>query len=402
MPHPLLEEETETASPPTVLVIDDDNLSLQIIAQALQQAKYRVKTTATVADGVRHAQQAQPNLIVANVAMPGIEGKQLIASLRESAPEASLIAMTEYGAEQLAANALKQGAEDYLTRPVHPWEITAAAAEVLERAALRRRNRLLAEALSQRQAELEQRNTELEDANARLREADTWKENLSNMIIHDLKNPLGVTQGAMVYFKGTLGDELDNRQSQLLDSALISTARALRLVSAILDVRRLEEGRMPLELRPVAPSEVIRTCLDESYPLLTIHELTYSLDVPEDLPAVRADHNTLLRIVGNLIDHAVKFTPAGGHISICARQISDGIQFSVSDTGYGIPPEQHGHIFEKFAQAGIRARGQRAGVGLGLTFCQLAVAAQRGRIWVESKQGIGTTFHFVLPFWANG
>jgi signal transduction histidine kinase len=402
MPQALLAEETETISPPIVLVIDDDNLSLQIIAQALQQASYHVQPTATVADGLRHAQQAQPNLIVANIAMPGIEGKQLIASLKESAPEASIIAMTEYGAEQLAANALKQGAEDYLTRPVHPWEITAAAAEVMERAALRRRNRLLAEALSQRQAELEQRNAELEDANARLREADTWKENLSNMIIHDLKNPLGVIQGAMIYFKGTLGDELDNRQSQLLDSALISTDRALRLVSAILDVRRLEEGRMQLELCPVAPSEVIQTCLVESYPLLTIHELTYSLDVPEDLPAVWADHNALLRIIGNLIDNAVKFTPAGGHISICAHQVSDEVQFSISDTGYGIPPEQQSYIFEKFAQAGIRAQGQRAGVGLGLTFCQLAVAAQNGRIWVESKQGTGATFHFVLPIWVNG
>jgi signal transduction histidine kinase len=401
MPHPFLEEETETASPPTVLVIDDDDLSLQIIAQALQQAKYRVWTTATAADGVQHAKQAQPNLIVANVAMPGIEGKQLIASLKETAPEASLIAMTEYGAEQLAASALKQGAEDYLTRPVHPWEITATAAEVLERAELRRRNRLLAEALSQRQAELEQRNAELEEANARLREADVWKENLSNMIIHDLKNPLGVVQGTMVYFKGTLGDALDNKQSQLLESALISTDRAIRLVSAILDVRRLEEGRMPLELRPIVPAEVVQTCLDESYPLLTMHELTYSLDVHEDLPPVRADHNTLLRIIGNLIDNAVKFTPVGGHITICARQISDTIQFSISDTGYGIPLDQQGYIFEKFAQAGIRAQGQRAGVGLGLTFCQLAIAAQQGRIWVESEQGIGTTFHFVLPIWTN-
>jgi two-component system sensor histidine kinase/response regulator len=357
----LTDEEIESGLPSTVLVIDDDELSLKIIAHALYETQYRVLT----------------------------------------APEASVIAMTDYGAEQLAAHALKQGAEEYLTRPVRPWEIIATAAEVLERAELRRRNRQLAEALRQRKAELEQRNKELEDANTRLREADIWKENLSNMIVHDLKNPLGVVQGTMIYFKGTLGDELDDKQSQLLESALISADRALRLISAILDVHRLEEGRMPLELQPVAAEHVIQACLDEVYPLLTMHELTATMNVAEALPPVQADYNTLMRIIGNLLDNAIKFTPSGGHITVSAHRLADGVQFSVSDTGYGIPPEQHTRIFEKFAQAGIRAEGQRAGVGLGLTFCKLAVEAHNGRIWVESTEGSGTTFHFVLPISAN-
>jgi signal transduction histidine kinase len=333
--------------------------------------------------------------------MPGVESDELIALLKECAPEACVIAMTDYGAEQLAVNAMRLGAEDYLLRPVYPGEVTKAAAEVLERAELRQRNRQLTEALRQRQAELELRNGELEEANARLREADMWKENLSNMIVHDLKNPLGVIQGTMIYFKGTLGDDLDKKQSQLLESALISADRALKLVSAILDVRRLEDGHMPLELQPVAPRDVIQTCLDETYPLLSMHGLTATLEMPGELPAVRADYTTLTRIVGNLVDNAIKFTPAGGHITISARQTPSGIQFSVADTGYGIPPEQHERIFEKFAQAGIRAEGQRAGVGLGLTFCKLAVEAQNGHIWVESDQGTGATFHFVLPTWVD-
>jgi signal transduction histidine kinase len=272
--------------------------------------------------------------------------------------------------------------------------VTTAAAEVLERAELRRRNLQLTEALRQR-------NAELEEANTRLREADIWKENLSSMIVHDLKNPLGVIQGTMIYFKGTMGDNLDEKQAQLLESALISADRALKLVSAILDVRRLEEGRMPLEIQPVAPAEIIQTCMDEIYPLITMHGLTARLDVPSGLPPVRADYNTLMRVVGNLVDNAVKFTPADGHITVSAKQAPTGVQFSVADTGYGIPTEQHKRIFEKFAQAGIRAQGQRAGVGLGLTFCKLAVEAQRGNIWVESEQGTGATFHFVLPYFTG-
>lgn len=401
MPQPFSDEEIESASPSIVLVIDDDDLSMAIIAQALQEAHYQVLTAVDVAEGIRLTSQEEPELIFTNVAMSGTDSIDWVASLKEQAPEACVIAMTDYGAEHLAASALKQGAEDYLTRPVRPWEITAAAAEVLERAELRQRNRLLTEALHQRQAELEQRNAELEEANARLRESDMWKENLSNMIIHDLKNPLGVIQGTVAYFKGTLGSQLEAKQSQLLESARISVDRAIRLVSAILDMSRLEEGRMPLELQPIKPGEVIQACLDESYPLIAMHNLTAILDVPEGLPPVQADFNALIRIIGNLIDNAIKFTPSGGQIIIKARRISDQIQFSVSDTGYGIPSEQHDRIFEKFAQAGMRTQGQRAGVGLGLTFCKLAIEAHHGRIWVESQQDSGTTFHFVLPVWAG-
>ena len=398
---PLLGEDLTPRPAYAALVIDDDGLSLRIIAQALQDAQYRVLVADNAAAGLRHAQQEQPNLILANLTMPGADSSQLIGALKEGAPEACILAMTDYGAEQLAMNAMKHGAEDYLIRPVYPLEVTKAAAEVLERAELRRRNRQLTQALRQRQAELELRNAELEEANARLREADMWKENLSNMIVHDLKNPLGVIQGTMIYFKGTLCDTLDDKQTQLLESALISADRALKLVSAILDVRRLEDGHMPLNLQPISPHDVIQTCLDELYPLLTLHGLTATHDTPEALPPVRADYTTLTRIIGNLVDNAIKFTPAGGHITIRAHQAPAGIQFSVADTGYGIPPEQHERIFEKFAQADMRAEGQRAGVGLGLTFCRLAVQAQEGHIWVESDLGLGATFHFVLPLWVD-
>jgi len=398
---PLTDDDIEPSSPSSALVIDDDDLSLKIIADALRESQYHVLTADNTQDGVRYATQDQPTLIIANAAMPGTDNAELIALLKKCAPEASLIATTDYGTEQLAANALKQGAEEYLVRPVRPLEIVTAAAEVLERANLRRRNQQLSEALRRRKIELEQRNRELEEANTRLREADKWKENLSNMIIHDLKNPLGVIQGTMIYFKGTLGDDLDDRQSQLLDSALISADRALRLISAILDVHRLEEGRMPLELQPVVPRDVIETCLDEFYALLTLHGLATTLNASEALPPVRADYNALMRVVGNLLDNAIKFTPAGGRITINARRVPDGVQFSVSDTGYGIPYEQQERVFEKFAQAGIRAEGQRAGVGLGLTYCKLAVEAHHGRIWVESTEGSGTTFHFIVPIWAD-
>jgi signal transduction histidine kinase len=402
MPHPFLNgEEITAAPPPSVLVVDNDALSLQIIAKALVEAGYRVSRASAPADGVRRAQEEQPNLIIANIAMPHTDSTGLVKALKQSVPEASLIAMTDYGAEQLAASALKQGVEEYLIRPVHPWEIVTAAADVLERADLRRRNRELTEALRQRQAELEQRNVELEEANARLREADMWKESLSSMIIHDLKNPLGVIQGTLSFLKGTLGDDLNEKQSQLLESGMISADRALKLVSAILDVNRLEEGRMPLSPQSIPPEKAFRACLDEMQPLLAMHNLTASMAVPSGLPPVRADYSSLIRIIANLIDNAIKFTPSGGKILLSAHRVPAGVQFSIADTGHGIPPEQHERIFEKFAQAGIRAEGQRAGVGLGLTFCKLAVEAQHGHIWVESNQGAGATFHFTLPTWTG-
>ena len=158
---------------------------------------------------------------------------------------------------------------------------------------------------------------------------------------------------------------------------------------------------MPLTLQAIPPEKAFRACLDEIQPLLAMHNLTASMTVPHGLPPVRADYSSLIRIIANLMDNAIKFTPAGGKITLSAHLVPAGVQFSIADTGHGIPPEQHERIFEKFAQAGIRAEGQRAGVGLGLTFCKLAVEAQHGRIWVESNQGAGATFHFILPIWTG-
>lgn len=379
-----------------VLVIDDDDLNLSIMANALREDGYKFTLEAnTVKEGLKIVDDEKPALVIVNVAMPEAKGSQIVGDVGQISPDSSVVVMTVYGGEEEAAAALRQGADDFLIKPVQPWEAVSTTNEVIDRANLRHWNRLLTE-------QLRQRNTELEAANNRLRELDTWKQSLSSMLVHDMKNPLGVVEGALTLLSMTLQVGEDERE--LLESASISAQRALKLINAILDVQRLEEGKMPLELAELDPLPVIRNSIEGMMPLLAVHRLEGGIEADDDLPPAHADKVVFTRVVENLMDNAIKFTPPGGQVSVsvAVHDAEEGmLVFGVSDTGPGISRADQQRIFEKFAQATARAEGKRSGVGLGLTFCKLAVEAHGGRIWVESEEGEGTTFYFTLPIYAG-
>lgn len=247
-----------------------------------------------------------------------------------------------------------------------------------------------------------------------LKEIEGMRDDLTNMLVHDLKAPLSsiVSTAAVLqrYPLSQMGQELIQ---DLLSTVEKSAWRMSRMVEAILDVQRLEAGQFPLTITPLQVAEVVTEVLDEVTPLVAESEIEDDRDVPPDLPFVAADREVLRRILWNLLDNALKYAPRGGFIRLGAKalDLADGVErpqalrdvtagrwvvLSVSDNGPGIPPDDQERIFAKFAQArGSRAR--RRGVGLGLAFCRLAVEAHGGRIWVDSRPGSGSTFSFALP-----
>jgi signal transduction histidine kinase len=253
--------------------------------------------------------------------------------------------------------------------------------------------------LQVRQAELEERNRRLEEANVKLHESDKWKEKMTSMIIHDLKNPLTIISVVLDDFKESFSHHIEDAQKQLLDSALVSSQRAQGLVSTVLDVRRLEDGQMPIRPSTFDPARLMAECIQALDPLLKLHQITIETDLPEPAPSVHADPLITGRVIENLFDNAIKFSPSPGTITIRVRSNRDGVQFSIVDSGPGIAPVHQQRIFEKFVQISPPAKDVRLGVGLGLTFCKLAVEAQGGHIWVESDGSDGATFHFTLPAW---
>jgi PAS domain S-box-containing protein len=229
---------------------------------------------------------------------------------------------------------------------------------------------------------------------------DQAREDLTHTLVHDLRNPLSNILSAQDLLPAM--GSLTGDQETVLHVARDNTERMLGLVNAIMDINQLENGHVSVDRRPVDLEERIAATLHAQLPLTRQKEIQLRYEVPPDLPLAWGDTGLLERVLQNLVDNAIKFTPAGGEVLVKAGlenlgQVGDvawsRLVVSVRDTGPGISPELQERLFQKFTtgkQAG-------SGSGLGLAFCKGAIEAHGGRIWVESTLGQGATFSFTLP-----
>ncbi|MDY7076118.1 MAG: HAMP domain-containing sensor histidine kinase [Chloroflexota bacterium] len=233
---------------------------------------------------------------------------------------------------------------------------------------------------------------------AQLEELLRLREELVAMIIHDLRNPLGaISTGLGLLKRVTIAEPEAEYMTMVMATMGQSVRRMQRLVDALLDIARLEEGAMTLWLQSLDLGNLITEVITEELPLAEKREVVLESHLPESLSTVLADRDVLQRVLINLLDNALKFTPKGGHVWVEAQPCAETVQIKVIDTGPGIPSEERVRIFEKFTQ--VRGQvGERRGSGLGLTFCQMAVEAHGGSIWVEDgPEGDGSCFVFTLP-----
>lgn len=171
----------------------------------------------------------------------------------------------------------------------------------------------------------------------------------------------------------------------------------LSMITDLLDVEQMESGSMHLNFADLNGAELVARAAAQVASLSHIKSLKISIEVSPDLRSFRGDEGKLRRVLVNLLGNAIKFTPAGGAVTVRARSQGAAIQFSVSDTGEGIPADAFERIFEKLGQVESRKGGRMMSTGLGLTFCRLAVEAHGGSIRVESVPGHGSTFFFSIP-----
>jgi signal transduction histidine kinase len=238
--------------------------------------------------------------------------------------------------------------------------------------------------------EIEEKSTQIEAANRHKSEF------LANMS-HELRTPLN----AIIGFSEVLGErlfgELNEKQAEYTEDILSSGRHLLSLINEILDLSKVEAGRMELELAefdlPLAIDNA-RTFVRER---AAKHGINLDVTVDERLGEFMGDERKIKQVLLNLLSNAVKFTPEGGRIGINARQADGSVEISVSDTGIGISPDDQARIFEEFRQVGGDYAHKREGTGLGLTLAKKFVELHGGKIWVESEVGKGSTFSFTLP-----
>ncbi len=222
------------------------------------------------------------------------------------------------------------------------------------------------------------------------------RQETSDLIIHDLRNPLNTIYLTLCLLEITLPPEVAQENRQPLEIAKSAAERMKRLVNSLLDISRLESGQSPLHLGPTNLITLIQDMLRQLSFSAEVAQVQLTADLSPTLPTLTLDEDKIGRVIANLIDNALKFTPPQGRITITAQSDEKEITISITDTGPGIPPEDRQRIFERFAQS-AQDKPQR-GFGLGLTFCQLAVQAHGGRIWVEPGENeSGSRFVFTLP-----
>jgi len=237
----------------------------------------------------------------------------------------------------------------------------------------------------------------LRQKNRELEALEKLKRDLTNMIVHDMKNPLTALMGNIDLVLEGIGGEVQPKQRQFLERARSSGRRLLAMIGNLLDISKLEEGKLELKRVPFALREVVDEVVAETMPLVVEEEKELAVELPDDLPPLNADREMIRRVVANLVSNALKHTYRGGHIWIRGQVRDSEVWVSVQDDGEGIPPEYHQKIFEKFTQVEDRKLGYKTDTGLGLAFCKMAVEAHGGRIWVESEPGKGSTFTFTVP-----
>jgi signal transduction histidine kinase len=198
--------------------------------------------------------------------------------------------------------------------------------------------------------------------------------------------------GVHLLLEGAAG-ELNSKQTEIMDACREDCERLDKLMRDLLDLSKIEAGESLPEFTPIRPGDLIRSTADEMRPQVETKGLTFTLDVPPDLPNVLADRSQIERVMSNLIVNAMRYTRQG-EIRISAEQRGDVVTISVSDTGSGIPHEYLPHIFDKFVQVPGAATG---GAGLGLAISRLIVEAHGGQMSVNSEIGRGSSFTFTLP-----
>jgi len=229
------------------------------------------------------------------------------------------------------------------------------------------------------------------------KELERMKSNFLSVVSHELKTPLHSIKGFVdIILMGKTG-QITETQTDFLGTVRDQTTHLQSLINDLLEFSRLESGQVQLRLTDVSVAEVATAVVEQMKPLADEGQIRLENRVPADTLSIQADRMRIEQVLTNLIDNAIKFTPADGVVTVDATDLGEDIQVTVSDTGIGIPADQLTSVFDRFYQVDGGSTRHYRGTGLGLTICKHIVEHHRGRIWVESEEGMGCTFFFVLP-----
>ncbi|TMC88755.1 MAG: hybrid sensor histidine kinase/response regulator [Chloroflexi bacterium] len=383
-----------------ILIVDDDTALLEALPQALylRLEEVKVDTCDSAQAAIEQIGEYEYAAIVSDIKMPGMDGLALLAKIQELRPDTPTLLITGHGEHDLAVQALRGGAYDFIQKPIDRDYLVAALQRAIQTYQLRRKVKVQQLALELHARSLErmvqQRTKELVEANAA-------KDKFLSIVSHELKTPLTSLKGMTQLFRRQV-ERAD--AAQIVSMGLADMERSIRrmevLVNDLLDSSLIETNMFVLHRKRCDLVELCRHLIDE-YTAGYGPALTF--EVPGEPIEVEIDADRISQVILNLLSNARKYSPKGSPITITLQQAGYEATASVRDMGVGIPPETLPNIFEQFYRVpGVEVQdGPHTGLGLGLYISRKIVERHGGHIDVQSVPGQGSTFSIVLPMFVD-
>lgn len=409
--------------PYTILYIEDDPASRTLVERTLKHAGYTVLVAERGLEGIDIARRIQPDLVLTDINLPDISGREVTTMLRSDArfQHTPIVALTAQALHEQRELTMASGITGYLTKPIDVEALPTQVEHYLKGA----KDEIDAEKMSSAQfryaqevvTRLEARIRELESTNESLRRLDKMKDSFIQLTAHELRTPLTLVYG----YSRLLEDypalrvtmEADENLKMLIKGMVDSTQRMQAIINEILTISRIVTNQIDMSIGPVDPVQVIQKVTAHYRAALDVRRLNLHFD-PTNWPRkMRGDAELLTLAFNSLMSNAVKYTPDNGDITITASADEENIRVCFKDTGIGVAKDEQVRIFERFHTAGdtlLHSTSKTAfrggGLGLGLAVCKGIIDAHGGRVWVEStgmdvERLPGSEFIVVLPLVAH-
>jgi signal transduction histidine kinase len=372
-----------------VLVIDDEIGMREGCRRALTPHGFQVSTAEHGAEGLRKLREEQFDIVLLDVMMPGISGLEMLGRIHEHDPDLICIMITGYATVDLAAQAMKQGAHDFLPKPFTSDELLTAVQRGLAERARR-------QALRQ-QAQREEEALQLERARQEMARLDAIESRFMLVIVHELRNPAGVIKNYLQLMRSGYIDK--DEWDEYVENLDLRASQLLAMLDDLLELAHLKEMLSPAKLRPVEVAEVLEGVVSAMQPAAKAKGLDLEVQVLAR-PTMLVGSNHLHTLWTNLLDNAIKYTPAGS-ILVTLDQQDGQLVSAVSDTGIGISNEELARIFEEFYRSEAAKAEVPLGTGLGLAIVNQIVKFYKGTIEVDSAPRKGSKFTITLPLTAS-
>ncbi len=367
-----------------VLVVDDDLVFRQMITSWLKNKDYEVYSSEDGEQAIATVRSKPFDVVLLDIRMPEVDGVAVLKYLKEHSRSTDVIMLSGYNDLDVAVECMKLGASDFLTKPVDAGSLVARI-----RSVLRARD---AEQAKERAVE------ELKQARV----------DFTAMLVHELRSPLGGIKESLLYIrKADPTRPLHQDHYDLLNAAVAASEKMLDLINDILDLSKLEAGKLYLKKMSVDFRDIVEfTCKSMRIPIAN-KKLQLECTFMSNLPKVDVDPDMMGQVMMNFLSNSIKFTTEGGRIGISVEteEVVDEVDaetrkqlvVSVVDTGAGIAKEEIPSLFEKYKQTKVGKSSKYKGTGLGLAINKRIIEAHGGRLWVDSEVNKGTSFHFTIP-----